>query len=410
MNTFFSKKNVFRSASLARRSVSLARRSDRSSCSYCSNFVRDASRSFASRANAFPGSTSSVSNESRSELLPKSFFASAATRDARTSAANDFVRYVSAAFSATCIRALYVFAIKRAARASSCTRRSAGSRSSAEGSDPPNRRESSFALVSVASFCAREVKRVCSFPETPLREGGREEAYTFAVRVTDSANETVKSFGGLGVSGASSFSSDAASSGDSASHTRTSTIEGISPRSSGFGDGVGRDAAEGQMRNHEMFPAGSAADAARRSEGDVSGAVAARARTSRSTRCTTRAAICERRFVVLSGGTPKKETLVSGTDPTFLLSFRGLGVGGGFSKANGPMSIADASRTSHGDARATRCRDRGEARRGRSRRLCGGVAIPPDPFQASRSRPEEKRASAGASASARASSRPRATA
>ena len=53
------------------------------------------------------------------------------------------------------------------------------------------------------------------------------------------------------------------------------------------------------MRNHEMFPAGSAADAARRSEGDVSGAVAARARVPRSTRCTTRAAICERRFVVL---------------------------------------------------------------------------------------------------------------
>ena len=92
VNTFFSKKNVFRSASLARRSVSLARRSDRSSCSYCSNFVRDASRSFASRANAFPGSTSSVSNESRSEeLLPKSFFASAATRDALNAAANRFL-------------------------------------------------------------------------------------------------------------------------------------------------------------------------------------------------------------------------------------------------------------------------------------------------------------------------------
>ena len=168
-SAFFSKKNVFRSASLARRSVSLARRSDRSSCSYCSSFVRDASRSFASRASAFPGSTTSP-NESRS-ASPRSFFASAATRDALASAANDFVRYASAAFSASAIRALYVFAIDRAARASSCSRRSAGSRSSAEGSDPPN--PESAALVSVALIARL---RVCSFPETPLREGGREEA------------------------------------------------------------------------------------------------------------------------------------------------------------------------------------------------------------------------------------------
>ena len=87
------------------------------------------------------------------------------------------------------------------------------------------------------------------------------------------------------------------------------------------------------MRNHEMFPAGGAADAARRSEGDVSGAVAARARTPRSTRCTTRAAICERRFVVLLEELLKKKRSFLGrirleeASPV-------AGVGGGFSVKN----------------------------------------------------------------------------
>lgn len=67
------------------------------------------------------------------------------------------------------------------------------------------------------------------------------------------------------------------------------------------------------MRNHEMFPSGGAADAARRWEG-VSRVRWRRERARLAEiRSATRAAICERRFVARN---QKKKTLVSGTHPS----------------------------------------------------------------------------------------------
>jgi len=114
------------------------------------------------------------------------------------------------------------------------------------------------------------------------------------------------------------------------------------------------------MRNHEMFPAGSAADAARRSEGDVSGAVAARARVPRSTRCTTRAAICERRFVVLLEELLKKKRSFLGRIRLFFCRFADWGSAVAFPKRTVrcqlpmPRGHHTATRAPHGAATAER--------------------------------------------------------
>ena len=139
--------------------------------------------------------------------------------------------------------------------------RASGSRSSAE----ETRRRTS---ITAAPFRPAARLRVCSFPETPIfgKGGGGGPDVRGSRHPVAGVQRRSSRAAELRCDGASSFSSDAVSSGDSASHTRESTIDHPQRPHPPHRAAAGRDAPTDRRGTTKVRP-GAPRTHARRSEG-----------------------------------------------------------------------------------------------------------------------------------------------